>query len=149
MLATSAAVVTALAVVVVLVTPRLAQREVDRSTRALDEGRLTLAASAARRARALDPLSLDPVYAAAAAADRAGDSDAARALYMRATEMQPENPEAWITLGLFELAARGDMCSAYQAFNAAYTLDPNGRQWVPGGPLDITREAVDAGACER
>ena len=57
----------------------------------------------------------------------------ARALYLRATEMQPENAETWITLGLFELAARGDMCAAYQAFNRAYTLDPNGRQWVPAG----------------
>jgi hypothetical protein len=145
----AAAAVAAVAVVAVLVTPSLAQRYVDRSTRALDEGRLTSAAAAARRARSLDPLSLDPVFAAAAAADRAGDTDRARALYQRATEMQPENAEAWITLGLYELAARGDMCSAYHAFNAAYTLDPNGRQWVPGGPLDVTREAVNAGACER
>ena len=149
LLTASAAAVAAIAVLVVLVTPSLAQRDVDRSTRALDEGRLTAAADAARRARSLDPLSLDPVYAAAAAADRAGDSDRARALYQRATEMQPENPEAWITLGLYELAARGDMCSAYHAFNAAYTLDPNGRQWVPGGPLDSTREAVNEGACEQ
>ena len=149
LLTTAAAVAIAAAMAVVLVTPALAGRDVDRSTRLLDEGRLSAAAAAANRARSLDPLGLDPVYAAAAAADRMGNVARARALYRRATEMQPENPEPWITLGLYELAARRDLCSAYQALNAAYTLDPKGRQWVPGGPLDQARDAVNAGACER
>ena len=145
----AAAAVTAVAIVVVLATPALADRDVDRATRLLDEGRVSAAADAADRARALDPLALDPVYAAAAAADRARNVALARGLYRRATEMQPENPEPWITLGLYELAARQDLCAAYTALNAAYTLDPMGRQWVPGGPLDITRDAVNNGACER
>jgi O-antigen ligase len=145
----AAAVAAATAGVVVLVSPALAEREVDRSTRLLDEKRLSAAADAARRARSLDPLALDPVYAAAAAADRLGDSALARALYTKATRMQPENPEPWITLGLYELAARQDLCRAYAALNAAYTLDPNGRQWIPGGPLDQARDAVNRGACER
>ena len=149
LLTAAAAVAIAAAMAVVLVTPALADRDVDRSTRLLDEGRLNAAAAAANRARSLDPLGLDPVYAAAAAADRLGNVARARALYRRATEMQPENPEPWITLGLYELAGRRDLCSAYQALNAAYTLDPKGRQWVPGGPLDQTRDAVNAGACER
>jgi hypothetical protein len=147
-LTAAAVVAVAAAAAVVLVSPALAERDVDRSTRLLDEGRLTAAANAADRARSLDPLALDPVYAAAAAADRAGNTDLARALYRKATDMQPENPEPWIALGLYELAARQDMCSAYAALNAAYTLDPNGRQWVPGGPLDQSRDAVNAGACE-
>ncbi len=145
----AAAVATAVAIVIVLASPALADRDVDRATRLIDEGRLTAAADAARRARSLDPLALDPVYAAAAAADRAGNIALARGLYRRATEMQPENPEPWITLGLYELAARRDLCAAYAALNAAYTLDPMGRQWVPGGPLDIARNAVNNGACER
>jgi tetratricopeptide (TPR) repeat protein len=149
LLTAAAAAATAVAVIVVLVSPALADRNVDRSARLLDEGRLAAAASAADRARSLDPLSLDPVYAAAAAADRAGNNALARALYRRATEMQPENPEPWITLGLYELAGRGDMCRAYAALNAAYTLDPNGRVWVPGGPLDVAKDAVNAGACEK
>ncbi len=144
-----AAAATALAVIAVLVTPWLAQRDVDRAVRLVDEGRLDEAADAADRARALDPLSLDPVLAAALVAESRGEDDLARALYRKSTEMQPENPAAWTSLGLYEFAARGDLCRAYEALNNAYTLDPNGRQWEPGGPLDVARDAVDAGACEQ
>ena len=41
-----------------------------------------------------------------------------------------------------------NMCAAYQFLNKAYTLDPAGQQWVEGGPLDVARDAVNAGACE-
>ena len=40
------------------------------------------------------------------------------------------------------------MCTAYELLNNAYTLDPSGNQWVPGGELDLARDAVNAGACE-
>ena len=40
------------------------------------------------------------------------------------------------------------MCAAYTFLNESYTLDPSGSQWVPGGPLDVARDAVNAGACE-
>jgi Flp pilus assembly protein TadD len=143
-----ATVAAALAVLAVLVVPALSEREIDRATRLLEEGRLDAAGRAAERARALDPLSLDPLYTSAAVADRRGDVATAAAYYRRATELQPENPEPWVTLGLYEYTARGDMCAAYQALNAAYTLDPNGRQWVPNGPLVVATEAVNDGACE-
>jgi tetratricopeptide (TPR) repeat protein len=140
--------VVALAVIAVLVTPALAERDVERSTVLLEEGRVAAAARAADRARTLDPLSLDPVYAAAAVAEERGDRVAAEAFYRRATELQPENPEPWLFLGLYEYTVSGDLCAAYAALNAAYTLDPNGR-WQAGGPLDVAREAVNEGACER
>ncbi len=146
--AAAAAAVT-LAVVFVVVSPSLAGREVDRSIEALDDGRAEEAADAAERARSLNPLSLDPVYAQARAAELAGDGELARGLYLKAVAMQPENPEPWIELGLFELYGSDDACSGYVALNAAYTLDPKGRQWVPGGPLDQAREEVNRGACER
>jgi O-antigen ligase len=143
-----AAAVTALAVIAVLVTPWLAQRDVDRSIRLLNDRRLEEAADAADRARALDPLSLDPVFAAALVAEARGEDDLARGLYRKATEMQPENPASWMNLGLYEFIARDDLCRAYEALNNAYTLDPNGQQWEPGGPLDVARDAVNEGACE-
>ena len=143
-----AAVVTSLAVAAVLVAPALARRDVDRSTLRLDEGLLVAAANAANRAQRFDPLSLEPVYATAAVADAVGDTDSAIVLYRRATNMQPENPEPWVTLGRYEFIAHGDMCQAYFALNAAYTLDPKSRRWVKGGPLDQARDAVNAGACE-
>ena len=42
-----------------------------------------------------------------------------------------------------------DECGAYQALNEAYTLDPKSRVWTKGGTLDVVRDAVNAGACER
>ena len=145
----AAAVAAAAAVIAVLLTPWLAQRDVDRAIRLLNDRRLDEAADAAERARSLDPLSLDPVLAAALVAEARNEPDLARALYRRATEMQPENPSPWTTLGLYEFAVREDLCRAYEALNNAYTLDPNGRQWQPGGPLDVARDAVNAGACEQ
>ena len=67
--------------------------------------------------------------------------------YIRAVELQPENPELWYTLGLFQYDVRDNLCAAYRYLNEAYTLDPAGNQWVDGGPLDVARDAVDAGGC--
>ena len=67
--------------------------------------------------------------------------------YIRAVELQPENPELWYTLGLFQFDVRDNLCAAYRYLNEAYTLDPVGNQWVDDGPLDVARDAVDAGGC--
>jgi tetratricopeptide (TPR) repeat protein len=147
-LAMGASALAALAVVAVLVTPRLAEREVDRSAELYDEGRFDQAAYAADRARTLDPLALEPVLAAASAEELRPNLLLAAALYQEAVDLQPENPRSWFELGLFELLVRKDACAAYFALNEAYTLDPKGRQWVPGGSLDVARDAVNNGACE-
>jgi hypothetical protein len=142
------AVVLTLAVLVSVSTPRLAERSVRASTRALDDGDFGRARDLALRARRLNPHSLDPVLALARLEERRRDLDAAAERYLQAVELQPENPEAWYALGLFEFEARMRMCAAYRALNDAYTLDPSGNQWFPGGPLDVARDAVNAGACE-
>jgi hypothetical protein len=131
-----------------LVSPALSDRSVDQSTRFLDEGAIEQAEERARRAQSLNPLSLEPIYARARAAERAGDDAKALGFYEKAVDLQPENPEPWVILGRFRLIALEDACGAYFALNAAYTIDPNGRQWVAGGPLDVARDAVNAGACE-
>jgi O-antigen ligase len=146
--AVAAAGALALVLVASLASPALSSRAVERSTRALDAGRPADASAEARRAQSLNPLALDPLYARARAAERLDDLDAAEAFYVDATERQRENPEPWYFLGLFRLD-RGDLCGAYFALNEAYTLDPMSRRWVPGGPLDVARDAVDdEGACE-
>jgi tetratricopeptide (TPR) repeat protein len=131
-----------------VVSPELSSRALDDSLLALDEGRPDAAAEDARRAESLNPLAVEPLYARASAAERAGDLEAARVLWERATESQPENPETWFNLGLFRLDALGEECSAYAALNHSWTLDPKSRRWTPGGPLDQARDAVNAGACE-
>ena len=145
-LAAAAVAAAALAGALSVATPWLAEREVRSVAAALDRGDLDEAADAADRARDLNPLSLDPLFARALVAERAGDAAAALAAFRAAAELQPENPEPWYQLGLFEFD-RGDRCAAYTHLNEAYTLDGAGRQWVDGGPLDQAREWVNAGNC--
>ena len=142
----AAMVAVGLAAAFAVATPWLAERSLREVNPALERGDLDAAATAAGRARGLDPLSLAPLYAqgrvAAARQDEAGE----RAAHVEAVRLQPENPEAWLQLGLLEYD-RGDWCAAYRELNRAYTLDPAGLQWSPGGPLDETREWVNAGRC--
>jgi hypothetical protein len=137
------------AAVLAVAFPALADDEVQRSLDAADAGRIADAVHAADRARLLNPLSLGPLQARAVAADAAGDERAAVAWYERATRLQPENPDPWYDLGLYHVIATHDLCAAYQALNRSYTLDPRSTRWSPGGPLDVARDAVNHGACER
>jgi O-antigen ligase len=144
-----AVVAVAGAAALVVVLPAAADRRVEQSLTASDAGRIDEAVAAAERARLLNPFSLAALDALATAADAAGDRDAAVAWYEEATRLQPENPDVWYALGLYHAIATEDQCAAYQALNRSYTLDPNGTRWVKGGPLDVARDAVNAGACER
>jgi O-antigen ligase len=139
----------AAAVVAAVALPALAERDAERAFEAVDAGRISDAVEAADRARVLNPLSPAPLQARALAADAEGDRRAAVVWYEKATDLQPENPDVWFDLGLYHVVATEDQCAAYQALNRSYTLDPRSSRWAPGGPLDIARDAVNAGACER
>ena len=144
----AAAGVAALALVAAasVVTPWLSQRSVREVAREIDRGDLSGALEAADRARSLDPLSVDPLFARARVEERRGDESAALAAYLEATQLQPENPETWFQLGLFEFDS-GYRCSAYVHLNEAYTLDPAGRQWTKDSPLVQALAWVNAGNC--
>jgi predicted Zn-dependent protease len=114
---------------------------------ALDADNLARARARARAARELNPLSPEPGWALSDIEGAAGNDRAAVAYLVEATRLQPENPETWYRLG-FTYFALGDQCSAYGALNHSYTLDPRSRLWSKGGPLDVARDAVNAGACE-
>jgi len=135
-------------VLVSLSFPRLADESVRESTRALGEDDFGRAREQADRAELLNPLSVDPLFAHARVSERRGFTRSAEAWYVEAVELQPENPETWYALGLFEFQVRGNLCAAYEFLNNAYTLDPKGQQWVARGPLDVSRAAVNKGACE-
>jgi tetratricopeptide (TPR) repeat protein len=143
-----AAVLVALVALASFASPRAADKSVRASTRALDDDDFERARDRAERARALNPLSVDPLWALARVDEREGRYDDAEQRYVQAVELQPENPETWYALGLYEFQVRGNMCAAYRFLNDAYTLDPSGSQWVEGGELDVAREAVNEGACE-
>jgi hypothetical protein len=147
LLAASSALL-ALAVLFSFASPRLSDWNVQASTSALGSGDFRTARSRALRARFFDPLAVDPVLALARIAERQRRPRAALQRYVQAVELQPENPDTWYELGLYEFQVLGDMCAGYGSLNRAYTLDPAGTEWVKGGPLDIARNAVNAGACK-
>jgi hypothetical protein len=143
LLVAAAAVAAALVAGWVIAAPALSGRAIDRAYRQLDAGELAPAAASARRAQSLNPLSVEPLYARAEIASQAGDDAAAERLYEQATRLQPENPDTWWQLGVFRQLALADQCSAYQALNAAYTLDPKSSLFTPNGPLAIAAAAVN------
>ncbi len=144
--AAAGAAALALAAVVSVATPWLAERELRKVNVALDRGELEAANDAVERARSLDPLSLQPVFADARVAEQRRREVAALEAYREATRLQPKNPESWLQLGLYEFDI-GDRCAAYRDLNEAYTLDPAGKQWTRGGPLDLSLAWVNAGNC--
>ncbi|HEU4972314.1 MAG TPA: O-antigen ligase family protein [Gaiellaceae bacterium] len=127
--------------------PRLADRAERRSTRALADGDLRTASDEARWAHFFNPASADPLYARARVAEVQGVDSRAERYYIKAVELQPDNPLTWYTLGIFEFEARRNLCAAYRFLNNAYTLDPKGNQWTKGSPLDVARDAVNEGGC--
>jgi tetratricopeptide (TPR) repeat protein len=61
------------------------------------------AAALAERARSVDPLAAEPIFAQAFAEERRGRLGKALGLLEKATRVQPENAEAWYLLGAFDL----------------------------------------------
>jgi O-antigen ligase len=141
--------VVALAAVVVVsfAFPALADRAQRSSTRELAAGNNEQARDQALWARFFNPLAPEPLLALARVAERQGRVLRAEREYIRAIELQPENPETWYTAGIFEFQVRDNMCAAYRYLNEAFTRDPVGNQWVDDGPLDVARDAVNAGGC--
>lgn len=127
--------------------PRIADRAERRSTQALADGDLGRALDEAEWAHVFNPISADPIFARARVAEAEGVRWRAERAYIDAVELQPDNPLTWYTLGTFEFDVRKNLCAAYRFLNNAYTLDPKGNQWVPGGPLDVSRDAVNEGGC--
>ena len=127
--------------------PRLADRAERSSTRALAAGDLERALDEARWAHFFNPVSAEPLIARARVAESQGVAWRAERYYIRAVELQPDNPVTWYTLGVFEFDVRKNLCATYRFLNNAYTLDPKGSQWTRGGPLDVARDAVNEGGC--
>jgi hypothetical protein len=123
--------------------PRLADRAERRSTRALSDGDLVTALEEARWAHFFNPVSADPLFAQARVAEVERVAWRAERYYIKAVELQPDNPLTWYTLGIFEFEVKKNLCATYRFLNNAYTLDPKGNQWTRGSPLDVARDAVN------
>ena len=115
----------AIAVAYSLLTPWFAQRATDSALGALEAGRPARAVSDARDARSLNPLALEPLLVEAGAAEQLGELAAARALYVKAIDLQPLNWRGWFELGRFEVGLGRDR-RALGPLRRAAALDPFG-----------------------
>ena len=136
-----AVAVVALASLYSLTAPWLGARRVEDAYAALDRNDPAAAVSAAREARDLDPLSVQPLWVWALAEASAGNTDAAVRQYRRAIALQPSNGETWYALGAYEFSL-GRYKAAYRYLNEAYTRDPYGPAGEKGGLLDQARAKV-------
>jgi hypothetical protein len=117
--------VLAIALVYSLLTPWFAQRATDSALGALEEGRPARAVSDAHDARSLNPLALEPLLVQAGAEEQLGQLAAARALYVRAIDLQPLNWRGWFELGRFEVGLGHDR-RALAPLQRAVELDRHG-----------------------
>ena len=124
------AISAAAAVLIVLVAawtvwqPLRADTTVQNALDALDRGDVDGARAAARHARAINPLSLDPPYALATIERRAGQNAAARRALRAAVRLQPANPDPWVRLAELELNTLKSPQRALTAIRPALYLDP-------------------------
>jgi O-antigen ligase len=136
----AAAVALALAAVYALVSPWLAERDLNRSEQ-LASRSLPAAIAAARAAHRWDPLSTRVVMWWAGLEDAAGAEARARRLYRDAVRREPLNPETWYELGVFEYQQRHWIAS-YRALDRSWGLDRHGPAGVACDYLDLVRPRV-------
>jgi hypothetical protein len=120
----------ALAVVFSLFAVWLGDRWTDEAFRSLD--RPDEAVRLAERARSLNPLAVDPLFAQSYAEQLRGNLGEALGLLERATELQPENREAWFQLGEFNLRVRNCPRTALpqlDRFTQLDSQDPGNREY--------------------
>ena len=88
------ALLLAATVVLSLAAPYVAQRKVDEAVATRDP-------ELAAQAHSWNPVSILPLLTEAAIEEQLGHKQQARQLYRDAVSTQPENPDAWVELGLF------------------------------------------------
>jgi hypothetical protein len=119
----------ALASIASLAAPWLATREVENAYGAIARGDAGAAVDAADDARRLNPLAIEPLFAAAAAEEERGRNQAALELYVKAVELQPKNSQTWYELARFEYAV-GLRDAAIRHVAEAQALDPKSQEVV-------------------
>jgi hypothetical protein len=105
----------------------------------LGENRLTDATVAAKTSVSRDPLSVEALFTLASVQQVAGHPGFARNTLSKAVRLQPSNPQTWLLLGRYDLAA-GDPLAAVHELQAAIYLDPESIS--PEAIADGEREAI-------
>jgi O-Antigen ligase len=89
---------------------------------AMGRGDAVAALADARSAADSDPVSVDPLWEEWAIYSALGNTTAARTALVHATSIQPENPQTWLQLGLFDLQ-RHQPRLAVSELETAHRLD--------------------------
>jgi len=134
----------ALAAVSSLALPWLGDRWTRQAEDAALGGRPAKAVALAKRARAVDPVSIEPLFAQALAEETRGNLGRAAALFGRATEVQPRNPQPWGWLGRLELDA-GCARAALTHLERYVALDPQARPEAGAADKDRALALVNSG----
>ena len=137
-----AALGAALAAFGALLLPWLGHRWSGQAAAALD--RPAHASTLARRARAVDPLLIDPFFTLAFAEERQGKPNRAYAYYVEATRRQPANPQTWQAAGLYA-AQVGCPRLAYDNLVHFTELDPYAPGADGGDIYNASLKIVNAG----
>ena len=130
-----------LAVVASLFLPWLGARWAGDAEAASDPARAVVLA---KRARSVDPLSVEPLYAEAFAEISRGRTRRAATLLHKATEVQPKNPQTWLHLGLLELDV-GCAHAALPHLRRYVELDPQARPSSGGDDYHRALDLVNSG----
>jgi hypothetical protein len=102
------------------------------------------AIASTKRALAADPLLVDAVTNEAFAYQLRDDNQRAYDLYVRATKMQPDNPDTWRFLGKF-LLDYGCPRLAYPALQRYTDLDDHNQPWLGADDKDTALRYVNSG----
>ena len=108
----------------VLALRRVARRPLDGAAYETWFDRPAHAVALAKRARSVNPLSVEPLFAQALAEQRRGNLAEALGLLQEATRLQPENKESWFALGEFDLRVRNCPRTALPELDRFTQLDP-------------------------
>lgn len=105
--------------------PARAAREIDDGYSRLAAGEATAALQAGRDAHDLDHTSDRAFYLIAAAHHNLNQKQQAKAMLLRATVVQPANPETWVRLADYRLNKLSDARGAIEALGPLLYLSPN------------------------
>jgi hypothetical protein len=123
----AAVVVATLVAVWVVVQPLRSADASGSAVSALVRGNTAAALTDAREAQADNPVSVDPLWLQSEIYRVSGDPAAARRALLRATSVQPSNPETWQRLGCYDLR-RGRLGAAHSELGRALALTPGQTQ---------------------
>jgi hypothetical protein len=99
----------------------------------------------ANRARAVDPLLVEPLWNKAYAADQLGRTQQAFALFVAAVKRQPRNPLTWVYAGEYAFG-KGCYSAAYTYLERYTELDPNNRASQGADDYRTALDRVNRGA---